>query len=424
MRRSLVLLFAILVAGSALGDEPPQFFIESITIEGIRWTSPAILIAESKLDEGREYSEPQLRDAIARIRRLPFVIDTDFRLEKGSERGRFRLVITVAEAKPLFAGYRALHESIDTQRTIGIIRDPETGTLTPITEKELFRHNEESATFGGRWFVGSKGLVHASVDRRGETRYNLGYTHYDILGTRASVSVLAQYREYSFAPPNGFETIGRTDTSFGDHLSWEVAAAVPLSGNHAIRASWSRLRYPYLTQESPSDPVTFNARRFYDDRLDTAWVYDTTNDLIFATRGVYAKAGVLSRKLLDFEPVPEAPNRFEVAGYEVQHELEAQLIKYWELTQLQSISLGGVARTINDRDYEEIEAHLAYSANLLGRVRGMRDGELRFEAETERIILRYADTSSYGTARAGLAFRNSWGVVRLDLRYIGWRQRP
>jgi len=62
--------------------------------------SPQIVIAESLLREGAEYSEDDLRAASARLRRLPFLLSADFALEKGSERGRYLLAISVVAVAP------------------------------------------------------------------------------------------------------------------------------------------------------------------------------------------------------------------------------------------------------------------------------------------------------------------------------------
>jgi hypothetical protein len=414
-------LFAIV----AHADDVPRFPIDSVVIEGARYTSPRILIAESKIEEGRAYTEPELRNAVARVQRLPFVRHTDFRLEKGSQRGRYVLVIAIEETKLLFISYRSLQETIDTQRLVSTPHlDPNTGQITPTFEKVLLRHNEDFTTVGVRSFLGAKGVAHASVDFRGADRFNLGYTQYDVLGTRASIALLVQYRDYSFDFPEVFDAVGRRDTSFTDHVAWQITGAIPLFGNNAIRATWYRQRDPYTYRAT--DPRTLEGRikiiRLVFDHPEVSWLYDSTNDPLFPTSGTYIKAGVDSRRGIRFVPGPTGLT-YDIE-YDWNHELAGRIARYWELTPVHSISVSGDILTDNDREFQTYQLRAGYSANLWGRERTIRYGDLRFEAEAERNLQHFSEASSNGTARAGLAFRNSWGVVRLDFRYVGWRQNP
>ena len=49
------------------------------------------MIAESLLEEGKEYSVKALHSAMGRIVRLPFILDALFSLGRGSVRGKYRL---------------------------------------------------------------------------------------------------------------------------------------------------------------------------------------------------------------------------------------------------------------------------------------------------------------------------------------------
>lgn len=423
MRRCLLTLVAALsIANIAHAEELPRFPIDSVVIEGARYISPRILIAESKIENGQAYTEPELRNAVARVQRLPFVLHTDFRLEKGSERGHYVLVIAVEETKPLFVSYRSLHETISTRRVVGApVLDPETGQIRPVFEDVLERRSEDSTTVGVRKFLGAKGVAHASADLLGPDRFNLGYTQYDLLGTRASLGILLQYRSYSFEFPELFDPVGRRNTSFSDHLAWQVTAAVPLFGNNALRATWYRQRDPYTYPATDPKSISGQLRivRIVFDHPEISWLYDTTNDPIFPTSGTYVKAGLDSRRGVQL--IPSFTGLTYDLQYDWNHELAARVARYWDLTPVQSISLAGDVLTDNDREFQTYQLRGGYSANLWGRQRTLEYGDLRFEAEGERILRRFDESVSYGTARAGLAFRNAWGVVRLDFRYVGWR---
>ncbi len=91
----------------AVPERPTEvtFLIETITVEGNRHFTSEIILSESLLREGREYSERQLREAVNRIVRLPLVLDAEFFLRKGSDRGLHTLVIEVEEASRWFFGF-------------------------------------------------------------------------------------------------------------------------------------------------------------------------------------------------------------------------------------------------------------------------------------------------------------------------------
>ncbi len=92
------------VSVSAADLSAPTFVIEKIVVEGVRHGSEKIVAAETLLTPGETYSEAQLQQALHRVERLPFVVQAELSLRRGSERGRFELLIAVTEAKPVFYG--------------------------------------------------------------------------------------------------------------------------------------------------------------------------------------------------------------------------------------------------------------------------------------------------------------------------------
>ena len=227
----LWLALLLLVAPRLIADET-RFVIESMRVEGLRFASERIVIAESKIVFGRAYSEAELRDALSRIQRLPFVIRADFALRRGSKRDRYVLAVTIEETKPLFFDYGALFESIG-----GWPRGL-------FTNSDVYRHNEEYPNLGARLFLGSRGVLLVHADSHGDNNfvldpvYGLSFTQYDLFGTRASATAAVRYRENSLFVNGDIQ--GRRGLRFGDHLLWDVSAAVPLSGNQALRAEWHR----------------------------------------------------------------------------------------------------------------------------------------------------------------------------------------
>jgi hypothetical protein len=71
-------------------EEPARFLLEMITVEGPREAAGRIIEAETLLRAGQSYTEADLGQAVARVQRLPFVLDADFSLRKGSALGSQR----------------------------------------------------------------------------------------------------------------------------------------------------------------------------------------------------------------------------------------------------------------------------------------------------------------------------------------------
>ena len=100
---SLLILLGTVLPAAAQTSNPPRFLLESIVVEGVqRDIVRRIVTSESLLEPGREYTEQELREAVYRVKRLPFVMDADFSLRKGGERGSYQLVITVEETRLIF----------------------------------------------------------------------------------------------------------------------------------------------------------------------------------------------------------------------------------------------------------------------------------------------------------------------------------
>ncbi|HYR27648.1 MAG TPA: hypothetical protein VEU30_04240, partial [Thermoanaerobaculia bacterium] len=183
MRKVLLLLLACL-APVAPAAEEPAFFIESIAVDGA--SAARIVVAESRLEEGETYSESELRDAMARIQRLPFVVWTDFRLGKGSQPGKFVLQISIRQMKPFF-----LNAAMLTRWTPYESFRPGPNGLEDTGEVvDQFRATELVA--GARMFLGSRGvlnLVAQRVEDRND-RFTMAFSQYDLFGTRASLTAV------------------------------------------------------------------------------------------------------------------------------------------------------------------------------------------------------------------------------------------
>jgi len=146
IRTVLAAVAIVFLALSALAQEaaPARFFIERIEVRNTHRISPKLIVSESLLHEGTEYSEEDLSAASLRLSRLPFLLSVDFALEKGSDRGRYVLIINATETKPFFylLDLRPIFSN-DPYHTI----DYEPG----------FEPEAQDLALGFRWFVGKIG---------------------------------------------------------------------------------------------------------------------------------------------------------------------------------------------------------------------------------------------------------------------------
>jgi outer membrane protein assembly factor BamA len=385
-----------LLAAAALAQEPERFLIEKITVSGIRReAAQGIVVAESLLEEGESYSEDELRKAVYRVKRLPFVIEADFSLKKGSERGAYELVITAEETKPVFF-----------EGNLG-------GVVVP-SEQRRFTDDrvewEHTETLGARLFAGSSGLAFSTISRGGDLQ--IGYTQYDLFGTGSFASL-------------GITTDVDKEEFQGDFYAAALTFGVPLSVSQSLRANlaWAESKLEGLEGEDFSSEAR---------QAGLEWRYDTTDDPLLPSRGVRATAGVERAWF-------EQTSRFFPFGViTFEDEIDSVLLtgrKHWPLTQRQSVSLGAGAayqRSHGDAFFRGIEfeatdlsAEFEHSWSLWGFEKSRRIGDLWLETGVS-YATREQDTpfepdfrTEETTFRTGLVFRSVWGLLRASLSYTG-----
>ena len=414
-RRARALLSFLLLLSGGLApalaqdaDPNPQFLIEHIVVEGIeRASARDIVAAETRLREGQPYTEPALREAIYRVKRLPFVLDAEFSLRKGSERGAYELVITVEPTRPVFF----------LAQTDGFILKPE----------DRFGHDAiQTSSFGSvgaRQFLGTRGLLFASVDKREQVApsYQVGYTHYNAFGPGSYATAGGSWTRDSDGP------LDRRSSS----LSLEVG--IPLAANQSLRGivSWdqgdSESRYSLPFAASRQDAQAWNGA--------LEWIHDTRDDPLFPSRGdrMTAHAGYTRgdyHNRFQFEPFPG-----EIAAFEERYRQESffnwiEGSRYYRLTGRQSTSLGAQA-VYQNSDYGgagrtsrswSTAVTAGHSVSLWGYEKTERIGDLRFESQlsagyAESTSSSFTDSRTAATLAAGLTFRNAWGIVRATLFY-------
>lgn len=403
---TLVAALAVALAAPLLAQEQPRFFIERIEVRENGRVSPEVIVAESRLREGTEYTEGELRDAAARLTRLPFLLTADFALERGSERGRHVLVITVGETRSFFYRFEAVpHYS-----------DP----LIHIDTASHLGNDETTAALGYRWFVGRRGALHAALIAResgeftrGYSAVAVGYTAYDLFGTRA------------------FATVNVKHSPAQDSATPQVVVGIPLSLNQTITAEYDHTRFDYDSSNEVNDESEVQ-------RLGrVTWSYNTTNHPFLPTEGTQVSAGLLGAwrdesyliirvfpdGIADYARVPVHLNTIGIQG-------SAQ--RYWEISDRNSVSIGGEAG-LGHVDRRERLGSSRYGA-LYGVVqagfsRSLWSTERRAQGGDSRIELRVRGRAREGSSagvrydddglQANLSWvrHSSWGTIRLGAGY-------
>lgn len=424
MTRTLSIIPVVLMlAASAFAQDAitPRFFIEKIEVREASRVGIGVIIAESRLREGQEYSEAELSDAAARLSRLPFLLSAEFSLERGSERGRHVLVITVTETKPFFY----LLDFVPVIST-----DPGRDSQNvDIVGNDRGGIGQNEGVIGARWFVGRRGAFHSGLfsreDQHEFTRdYGaavIGYTQYDIFGTRAFATLNLKHPILNAGDPT---------------FSPQLVVGIPLSPNQTLTLSYDETRFG-------TEEVTFfdgtPVERQDGDRIVSARVtYNTTNHPFLPTHGTLLSVTPLvawrdgsSYRLSGF-PGP-AVNVTPVAFHERSVGIALDAARYFELSEQNSTWLraeGGWGR-VHERDSIDRDLHrddrygilqAGFSHSLWSREQQKR-GDSRFEWSA-RFSTR---TTGLGPAfvneedRFQLAFawvrRSSFGTVRLGAGY-------
>lgn len=264
--RKLILLWFLLAL--PIAAQQTRCRLERVIVEGSR-VSDDIVRAESRLVEEREYTEDDFRQALYRIRRLPFVTDAAYRIEPGMNTGSSVLVIRILDEMPVF---------YDAGAFLNASEHADTNT-------------DYAAAIGGRVLLDDLGVV--------ETRVQT----FDV---NDGGSITLAYRGYGFGD-RGFFVMASLEQRFGaETRTYDPVPALrvgmPLTQQQTLTLSASRSKSRIITSfdvngdDDPDDDDTF------DDNVDLAdrshfttaalqWHYESHDDPLFATRGLDISAG-------------------------------------------------------------------------------------------------------------------------------------
>jgi hypothetical protein len=421
----------LLVATAALAaDEaapPTRHFIERIDVRNAHRVSREVIVSESRLDEGKEYTEADLRSAVNRLSRLPFLLSAEFSLEKGSERGRHVLVINVAETKPLFF-------EID-------VRPLRQEHGAPPDYSDRIGVGPNHGTVGARHFVGRRGAFHLAVSSsdldeelfENHTTVDVGYTQYGLFGS------------------SGFATLNlrRALGSRAAHpISPELVVGFPVSLDQTVVVQFADTALASTARHG----IGLEGGTFLQQRIDTeekqrhasvTWSYDTTNHPFLPTSGSVLSVTPFmawgdTRSKTTVVAGPPAP--IVRAGFRSRTEgITIDAARHWELSERYAVSgraqlghtavdlRGDVSPTFEDSSARRATIEVGLARNLFptwatekGESRvdlTLRSGVQSGDLQRSIHFSGRSREDSFRQLAASWVRRSPWGTLRLGAGY-------
>jgi hypothetical protein len=442
----LAAVLSFLATGVAHGAEPassvPSFLIETVRVEGTRHASPEIVVSESRLREGESYTEAELLEAVYRIRRLPFVLDATFALERGSRRGRFGLVVTVVEVRRLFYGFDG------TATRFG----RELALESTFPEDVSTRY---SLLLGARFFVGKYGVLVAAADSE-DRGVQVGYTRYHLFGRQAFLSI--GYLRDACCPvtvlPLGLDPTFSSWESTRDSDRLTLTLGIPLGDDRSLQLEASHLTSREGRRRAvlePGVPTLFLHRDYTERQLRLAWLDDTRDDPTFPTRGQLRTAALEYRRVdadffdrLTFDPetgdfvnglpeVVDAGSRLLRASFShslhrplgARHTVSASLRLAAGRAEIENLPGGDRLLPTTDLDVFEATASFRHGMELWkSRGRGGRRElfwetvlDLGYEVTSPRLDLPQNPLRRIGLS-SSLTWRTPRGIVRVGIAFV------
>jgi hypothetical protein len=446
----LLILVSPVFAEEPLPDDTARFRIETITVETDRKASAGIIKTETLLEEGETYTEDDLRQAIARVHRLPFVLEASFSLRKGSERGAYELVVEAHTARWFFFDRGLQYTSFDRAYAL---------------EGNFFSSDHyatsQTGLIGGRLFVGRSGVLYGSLGFHQDlvndgTGIELGYSQYNLFGRGivADASYSTNYCCTTEVLPFGISP-GLEVWDWERDQRAALSLAIPLSRNRSIQLGWSE-RWgdagDHRNLLFDVEPFFFGESIFQGEQssrqVAARWVQDTSDDPILPSRGSVLSAGLEYAEydasgLRAFRFVfPDPPIEVSLPDFHGE-QLTAALnaTRHWSLTPRQSVSASGrisygrsrvTNLEVNEQFLSETELDVfggSVGGKHILRLWTLREpgnhGDLYLETEARYGIessspdLGFRD-NPLGRLEisTGLTFRNRWGRLRVALAYL------
>jgi outer membrane protein assembly factor BamA len=394
--RSLVLVLSLLCITSSFAQEQ-RYRLERIVIEG-PIEAEDIVRAEARLEEERMYGAEDFRQAVYRVRRLPFVADATWRLESGVTSGSTTLVIQILATKTFFYDVDARANR------------PSNG------DTEL----SAEALLGARKLLGELGTIEGVIGQRDEEdglTAAVTYRAYDLLGRGAFATVNVGYRYATEAR--------RYDPSLNVLLGWPLSRTQTLTGEVSRRKS--RLLRDFAINTNEDDNLTLTDR----DALESTalrWWYESSDDPLFARRGTSLNVGPVWSRTTTITQTYDAATK-KIVGEEEWTErygLSANLSAYRPFSARNAgfLRVRGDATTADDIRFFDAAAlvGIAHDFHTPADDR-LHDFRARFELsygyrasmQREDGVEIFRDDAPM--AEAAFVMRHRWGTMRLTASY-------
>ena len=398
IRRILAVLALAAMAVSTLAQET-RFAVERIEVRNAHRVSPRVIVAETLLREGRTYSMSEVGDAVARLRRLPFLFAAAFTMEDRV------LVIDVTEMRTF--------SFLGDARQIELERK----NLPDAFDEDFSDPTTEwkDAVGGVRWLSDGAGLVHLGMTvRRNRQPYGvnysaweLGYTRYDLFGTRVFAMVdvrtpVDSISEGTFTP--------------------EFMAGVPLTAHQTLTLDVQDTLFRRGTRRIAGFAIDVNSSQRV---IAAAWTYDSTSEPWIATRGTFVRVAPhwTMKDRASFRSI--LPTRVEtIAEHLDARGVDFAATHHHELSARDSVSaglLGGWDVEDRRRPSPGVRSHPAYEIVTAGYSRKIGASLAGVEA---RLGLLQPDLEGPGADRTRSvealvtwARRSTWGALRLGLGF-------
>lgn len=282
---------------SSSAEAPPQtILIESLEVEGTRREGvKRVVLSESRLVAGKEYTEHEIARAARRVKRLPFVLDARPVRRRGSAPGQYVLVFIIEEHSAFSLGVTGDHWSDGTASlSTGVLRPSYERFLGPLTQVRL------SVDTGVSRVRSFDDLDEPDVhDTPLQAAVALGLTRYDIAGPASRLDVAVRAGRELCRLTNNLSEVRSCNQGLGWGLSSSLL--VPFARDNSLSLSVglqsARQTYPV----DPATPETAPMYRLpsateYESKwlrgsLDLTWTHDTTDDPVAAFEGTRVVVG-------------------------------------------------------------------------------------------------------------------------------------
>lgn len=315
IRRILVAVCLMTCALYARAEE--RFTIERIEIRNALRIDAGLLAAETLLREGSEVSEEDVRAAVRRLMRLPFVFTAGYALEPGSADTRRVVVI-----------------SVRVNDRYWFLLDGRFGQVNQPVDMLDYEFPDPTADWkhaavGVRWLFGDGGLAHFGMTvlrnrhpfRKNYSAWELGYTRHQIFGMPAFATVIVR------SPVDSLE-----EKTF----SPEVVVGMPLTANQTVRLEFEDTTFVKGTVRIGGAPL----RDLHAERmLSASWTFDTTNEPYTPMRGTFVKVEpfVWMEEQTSFSGRAGQPF-VTIARHSTAHGLDLSAERHWQVSEASSFS--------------------------------------------------------------------------------------